>query len=59
MTVDELVQGACPEISYLGGLFYFAPHTLARAAELGLSSSQFYFIGRGDVLRGCQGGRRR
>lgn len=50
MTVDELVERACPEISYLGGLFYFAPGTLARAAELGLNSSQFYFIGRGGVL---------
>jgi hypothetical protein len=50
VTVDELVERACPEISYLGGLFYFAPRTLARAAELGLNSSQFYFLGRGGVL---------
>ncbi len=50
MIVNELVKRACPEISYLGGLFYFAPQTLARAAELGLSSSQFYFVGRAGVL---------
>jgi helix-turn-helix protein len=46
----DLVGRACPEISYLGGLFYFAPQTLARAAELGLSPSQFYFVGRAGVL---------
>ncbi|HKR70748.1 MAG TPA: hypothetical protein VJT16_18070 [Streptosporangiaceae bacterium] len=51
MTVaSDLVRRACPEISYLGGLFYFAPQTLARAAELGLSPSQFYFVGRAGVL---------
>jgi hypothetical protein len=50
VTVDELIERAYPEIGYLGGLFYFAPHTLARAAQLGLSPSQFYFLGRGGVL---------
>jgi len=50
VNVGELVGRACPEISYLGGLFYFAPQTLARAAELGLSPSQFYFVGRTGVL---------
>jgi len=50
VNVGELVGRACPEISYLGGLFYFAPQTLARAAELGLSPSQFYFVGRAGVL---------
>lgn len=50
MNAGDLAGRACPEISYLGGLFYFAPQTLARAAELGLSPSQFYFVGRAGVL---------
>lgn len=50
VAVDELVRQACPLISDLGGLFYFAPETLRRGAELGLSPSQFYFLGRGGAL---------
>jgi len=37
-------------VSDLGGLFYFAPGSLARAAALGLSPSHWYFLGRGGVL---------
>ena len=31
-------------------MFYFAPHSIACAAALGLSPSQFYFLGRGGAL---------
>jgi hypothetical protein len=50
VTIDELIEQACPLISYVGGLFYFAPQTLKRGSELGLTPSQFYFLGRGGAL---------
>jgi hypothetical protein len=50
MTVDELVQQACPLISHVGGLFYYDPATLRRGSELGLNSSQLYFLGRAGAL---------
>jgi hypothetical protein len=50
VTGAELVRRAHPLVADLGGLFYFAPASLARAAALGLTPSQWYFLGRGGAL---------
>lgn len=50
MKVDELVREASPLIWHSGGMFYFAPESVARASELGLSASEFYFVGRGGAI---------
>lgn len=50
MNVRELVGSAGPLIGELGGLYYFAPHSLECAAEVGLDASQWYFLGRGGPL---------
>jgi hypothetical protein len=50
VTTDDIVAQACPLISELGGLFYFAEEALACGASLGLSPIQLYFLGRGGVL---------
>lgn len=50
VSAAELVRRAHPVVADLGGLFYFAPGSLARAAALGLSPSQWYFLGRGGAL---------
>jgi hypothetical protein len=50
MIAAELVRRGHPLVSDLGGLFYFAPGSLQRAAALGLSPSQWYFLGRGGAL---------
>lgn len=55
MTGAELVRRAHPVVSDLGGLFYFAPDSLQRAATLGLSPSQWYFLGRGGALGDVDG----
>lgn len=34
----------------IGAAFYFAPETLARGKEIGLSGMRFYAVGRGGVL---------
>jgi hypothetical protein len=46
----DLVRRGHPLVGDLGGLFYFAPGSLQRAAALGLSPSQWYFLGRGGAL---------
>ena len=50
MIAAELARRGHPVVSDLGGLFYFAPASLQRAAALGLSPSQWYFLGRGGAL---------
>jgi hypothetical protein len=50
LTPAELVRRAHPLVSDLGGRYYFAPVSLHRAAALGLSPSQWYFLGRGGAL---------
>jgi hypothetical protein len=50
MTAADLVRRGHPLVSDLGGRFYFAPGSLQRAASLGLSPSQWYFLGRGGAL---------
>jgi hypothetical protein len=50
VTAADLVRRGHPLVSDLGGLFYFAPGSLQRAAALGLSPSQWYFLGRGGAL---------
>jgi hypothetical protein len=50
VTAAGLVRRADRLVSELGGLFYFAPGSLARAAALGLSPAQWYFLGRGGAL---------
>jgi hypothetical protein len=50
MSAAELVRRGHTLVSDLGGLFYFAPGSLRRAAALGLSPSQWYFLGRGGAL---------
>jgi hypothetical protein len=50
MIAAELARRGHPVVSDLGGLFYFAPGSLQRAAALGLSPSQWYFLGRGGAL---------
>lgn len=50
MIAADLVRRANPLVGELGGLFYFAPGSLDRAAALGLSPSQWYFLGRGGAL---------
>ena len=41
MTTEDIVAMACPLISELGGLFYFAEEALERGALLGLDPVQF------------------
>jgi hypothetical protein len=50
VTTDDIVARACPLISELGGLFYFAEEALACGASLGLTPIELYFLGRGGVL---------
>lgn len=50
MTVQQLLDTACPIIGKAGSAFYFVPETLAKGRELGLDGFRFYFIGRGGVL---------
>ena len=50
MTAAGLARQAHPLVADLGGLFYLAPASLARAAALGLTPSQWYFLGRGGAL---------
>jgi hypothetical protein len=50
MTAADLVRRGHPLVSDLGGLFYFAPGSLRRAAALGLNPSQWYVLGRGGAL---------
>ncbi len=50
MIAADLVRRGHPLVGGLGGLFYFAPGSLRRAAALGLSPSQWYFLGRGGAL---------
>jgi len=50
VTAAELIRRCHRLVSDLGGLFYFAPGSLRRAAALGLSPSQWYFLGRGGAL---------
>ena len=50
MTLQELLDTACPIIGQAGSAFYFVPETLARGRELGLDGYRFYFLGRGGVL---------
>src|SRR5215469_15727528 len=50
MIAADLVRRGHPLVADLGGLFYFAPGSLRRAAALGLSPSQWYFLGRGGAL---------
>lgn len=50
MTLQQLLDTACPTIGTLGSAFYFVPETLARGRELGLDGYRFYFLGRGGVL---------
>ncbi len=50
MIAADLVRRGQPLVADLGGLFYFAPGSLRRAAALGLSPSQWYFLGRGGAL---------
>jgi hypothetical protein len=50
MIAADLVRRGHPLVSDLGGLFYFAPASLRRAAALGLSPSQWYILGRGGAL---------
>jgi hypothetical protein len=46
----DLVREVCPRVRDTGWLFYFTPHTQARAEELGLDVFTLYVIGRGGVL---------
>lgn len=50
MTGIDLARRGHPLVSHLGGLFYFTPASLEQAAALGLSPSQWYFLGRGGAL---------
>jgi hypothetical protein len=50
MIAAELAGRCHPLVSDLGGLFYFAPGSLQRATALGLTPSQWYFLGRGGAL---------
>jgi hypothetical protein len=50
MIAADLVRSGHPLVADLGGLFYFAPGSLRQAAALGVSPSQWYFLGRGGAL---------
>jgi hypothetical protein len=50
MDTLELSQATAQPIQMVGQGFYFDPHTLERASELGLHRYQFYGLGRGGVL---------
>lgn len=55
MTNEDLVSEVCPIFYSIGWAHYFAPATMAKAAELGLDGLQFYVIGRGGSLGDCEG----
>lgn len=55
MTNEELVSEVCPIFYSIGWAHYFAPATMAKAAELGLDGLQFYVAGRGGSLGDCEG----
>jgi hypothetical protein len=50
MDIDQLVGEASSLIWHSGGMYYFAEESLARAVELGITPSEFYFLGRGGAL---------
>jgi hypothetical protein len=50
MDAMELADVTADPIQYVGMSFYFDPHTVERAGELGLHRYEFYGLGRGGVL---------
>ena len=55
MSTEDFVRQACPVIGNSGWAYYFADHTVAKGAELGLDGMQFYVAGRGGPLGDCDG----
>jgi hypothetical protein len=55
MSTEDFVREACPLIGNSGWAYYFAPHTQAKGAELGLVGMEFYVAGRGGPLGDCDG----
>ena len=55
MSKEDFVREACPLIGNSGWAYYFAPHTQAKGAELGLVGMEFYVAGRGGPLGDCDG----
>ncbi|MBJ7460883.1 MAG: hypothetical protein JHC90_04770, partial [Ilumatobacteraceae bacterium] len=55
MSTEDFVREACPVIGNSGWAYYFAEHTVAKGAELGLNGMQFYVAGRGGPLGDCDG----
>ena len=55
MSTEDFVREACPVIGNSGWAYYFADHTVAKGAELGLDGMQFYVAGRGGPLGDCDG----
>ena len=55
MSTEDFVSEACPIIGNSGWAYYFAPHTKAKGAELGLVGMEFYVAGRGGPLGDCDG----
>ncbi len=53
--LEDFVREACPLIGNSGWAYYFAPHTVAKGAELGLVGMEFYVAGRGGPLGDCDG----
>jgi len=53
--LEDFVREACPLIGNSGWAYYFAPHTVAKGAELGLVGMEFYVAGRGGPLGVCDG----
>ena len=50
MTPEDAVRGVAGPVGRLGGAWMFDEQTLARGAELGLTSWAWYHCGRGGVL---------
>jgi len=50
MDATELADVTAEPIQWVGLSFYFDPHTVERASELGLHRYEFYGLGRGGVL---------
>ena len=55
MSTEDFVREACTLIGNSGWAYYFAPHTQAKGAELGLVGMEFYVAGRGGPLGDCDG----